>query len=101
MSLYIITEPEYEDTLWATRLYTLINELKLKRIAYNRIKKITDIRQKESSVVIAIGSSYGWTSAIIKECNEALIHVIISSSKFGAVTEGIYSCVSSDCRRWL
>lgn len=96
MSLYIITEPEYEDTLWATRLYTLINELKLKRIAYNRIKKITDIRQKESSVVIAIGSSYGWTSAIIKECNEALIHVIISSSKFGAVTEGIYSCVSSD-----
>ena len=32
MSLYIITEPEYEETLWATRLYTLINELKLKRI---------------------------------------------------------------------
>lgn len=96
MSLYIITEPEYEETLWATRLYTLINELKLKRIPYNRIKKISDIRKREPSVVIAVGSSYGWTSTIIKECNEAHIPVIISSSKFGTVTEGSYSCVSSD-----
>ncbi len=92
--VYILTEPNYSNSVWCKNfLNSLIEALRKNRMAFC---EVFDTVPEDAEAVFLIAADYRWTKKTIKTLNKANISPILICNHLELITGCKYNCVSSD-----